>query len=81
MNEIRPFMGRFVERVDGLDRAGRDARAAVDALVGMNVEHLGGVERRLVFPRMNAIHRAHVNARGVFRADTRFRDDVRQISR
>src|SRR6516225_928755 len=39
VNEIRPLLRRFVEREDGLDRAGRHARPAVDALVGMNIKH------------------------------------------
>src|SRR5688572_9469253 len=47
MYEIRPFMGSFVQRVDRLDRAGRDIGATVDTLVRMDVEHVGGFERRL----------------------------------
>ena len=78
MDEIGPFMRRFIQRVDGFDRAGRHAGAAVDALVGMDVEHLGGFERRLVLARVNAVHRTHIDARAVFRADTRFSDDVSQ---
>ena len=50
-------MGRLVERVDGLDGAGGHAGAAIDALVGMNIEHPGRLERRFV--RDEAADRVH----------------------
>jgi hypothetical protein len=76
IDETGPFLGSFIEREDRLDRTRRDARTTVDALVRMNVEHLRGLERGLVFARVNAIDRAHVNACGVFGADAGLRDDV-----
>ena len=75
MNECRPFMGSFVQRVDRLHRAGRHAGAAVDAFVGVDVEHLGRIERGLVFARMDAVHRADVDAGGIFRFNARVGDD------
>ena len=75
-DEVLPLLGRFVEREDRLDRARRHAGAAVDALVRMNVEHLGRREVRLVLARMDAVDRADVHARRVLRADARFADDV-----
>ena len=41
---VLPLVGCFVEREDCFDGTGRYAGAAIDALVGMNVEHLGGRE-------------------------------------
>src|SRR5689334_271422 len=38
----RPAIGGLFEREDRFDRAGRNAGTAVDALVGMDVEHVGG---------------------------------------
>src|SRR5665213_74128 len=43
----------------------------------MNIEHVGGGERRLVFPRMNAVYGTYIHARGVFRADARFTNNIR----
>src|SRR3989304_2999804 len=77
-NEVFPLFRRFVEREDRLDRTRRDARAAVDAFVGVNVQHFGGREIRLVLARMNAIDGAHVNAGGVLRSDAGFADNVSQ---
>ena len=42
----------------------------------MNIEHFGRRELRFVLPRMDAVDRADVHARGVLRADARFADDV-----
>src|SRR5262245_23091348 len=42
----------------------------------MNIEHLGRFERGLVFPGMNAVHRTHINAGRILRADARFTDDI-----
>src|SRR2546430_15812578 len=39
-DEARPLVRRLVERKDGVDRTCRHTRAAVDAFVGMNIEHL-----------------------------------------
>jgi hypothetical protein len=66
----------LVERKNGFDRAGRHAGAAINALVGVDVELLLGLEVRLVFPRVDAVHRAHVDARRILRSNARFRNDV-----
>src|SRR5258708_12076383 len=76
-NEIGPLLRRLVEREDRVDRARRHAGPAVDALVGMNIEHLGGGEIGLVLSGMNAVHRTDVHARGLLGADTWLADDVR----
>ena len=69
INEIAPLVRRFVERVDRLHRTGRHAGAAVDALVGMDIQHLGGLEIGLILPGMNAIDRADVDTGSVLGAD------------
>src|SRR5712691_3255523 len=75
-NEVRPLLRGLVERENRLDRTGRDAGSAVDALVGMNIKHLSRSVIRFVLPRVNTIDRAHIDAGRVFRADARFADDV-----
>ena len=70
------FSGRLVEGEDRLDGTRRDAGAAVDALVRMDEELFDGRELGLVFARMDAVHRAHVHARGVLGSDAGFCDDV-----
>ena len=57
--------------VDRCNRTGRDAGAAVDAFLGMNVEHRRGRELRFVLARVDAVNRTDVNAGGIFRADAR----------
>src|SRR6516225_6037596 len=47
---------RLVERENGLDRTRRHAGTAIDALVRVNIEHLGGGEARLLLARVDAIH-------------------------
>ena len=71
---VAQVVGNLEVRVHGADRAGVDARAAVDALVRMDVEHLGRGELRLVRRRVDAVDRAHLDARGV--VATRLGDDV-----
>src|SRR4030095_15509303 len=75
-NVFLPLVRHLVEGKDRLDRAGRDARSAVDALVRMDVEHLGALEGRLVLPGMDAIHRADVDAGAVLGADAGLRNYI-----
>ena len=66
--EILPI-GREVVLVEHrLDRALRDARLAVDALVGVDVHHL--------VPFVEALDRAHHNAVGVLAGETGLGNDV-----
>jgi hypothetical protein len=54
-----------------------DARTAIDAFVGVNIQHFRRLKLRFVLSRMNAVHGAHIDTRGVLRAHTWFADDVR----
>ena len=65
---VLPLVGQVVLVVDRLDRAHRLARAAVHALVRVDVE------RSLAL--VDAVHRALVDARAVLHIDARQRDDV-----
>src|SRR3954451_14285292 len=78
-DERRPSGWRLVQREDGFDGAGRDAGPAVDALVGMNIEHLRLDELWLVFPGMDTIDWTDVDAGCVLRADARFANDVGHV--
>src|SRR5260370_380936 len=64
-----PLRWRVFLREDRRHRALGLARAAVDALVGMDVE--------LVLALVDAVHRTNVHAGSVFDVDAGFRDDVR----
>src|SRR5436190_22763725 len=66
----------FVHGEDRLDRAGRHAGTAVDALVGMDVELFDGGELGLVLPRVDAVDGTHVHAGAVLGADALFGDHV-----
>jgi hypothetical protein len=43
----------------------------------MNIKHLGRGELRLIFPGMNAVHRADVHARGILGPDAWLANDIR----
>src|SRR6185295_17232824 len=80
VDKTRPFPGRLVEREDGVDRAGRYASPAVDALIGVDVQHLGHREGRFVFPGMDAVDRADVHARGILHPDAWLTNDIRHCT-
>src|SRR3954463_14718130 len=67
--EVLPLVRDVVLVVDGLHRAHRLAGAAVDALVGMDVEHPVAL--------VDAVHRTLVDARLVEHIDTGLSDHVR----
>src|SRR5437016_14100131 len=46
----------------------------------MIIEHLGRGERRFVLPRMDAVHRTDIHARGVLRTDTRLTNNIRHYT-
>src|SRR5437660_8468633 len=54
VDEPLPLPRRFIEGEDRVHRTRRHARAAIDALVRVNIEHVSGREGRLVFPRVDA---------------------------
>src|SRR5688572_29326984 len=67
--------------VDGGDRARGHARATIDALIRVDVEHGRRLELGLVLTWMDAVNGADVDAGGVFRADARVGDNERHESR
>src|SRR5687768_1785477 len=69
LDEALPLIGRLVFREDRLDRAHGLARAAVDALVG--------VDEELVLAFVDAIDRAYLDAGLVLDADARLGDHIR----
>src|SRR5450830_278230 len=73
---VLPLVGDRLFREDRGHRAGRLAIAALDAYVGIDVEHLRSREIRFVLARVNAVDRAHIDAGGVLRADAWLSDDV-----
>ena len=76
-NEVRPLFRSFIERKDRLDWARRDACTAIDAFVGVNIQHFRRLKLGFVLSRMDAVHGAHIDTRAVLRAHTWFADDIR----
>ena len=70
-DEAPPIRRHFLLREDRLHRAGIDAEAAVDALFGMDEEHL-----EILAFAVDAVDRTDVDAGGVHGADARFGDGV-----
>src|SRR5687768_8472091 len=79
-DEALPLFRRLIEREDRLDGTRRNTRAAVDALIRVDVEHFRRLELGFVFPRVDAIDRADVDTRRVLGADAGFTNDVRQLA-
>src|SRR3954454_11959272 len=75
---LRPLLGELVLGEAGVDGARLDAGIAVDALVGVDVEHLGRLVVGLVGGRVDAVDRTDLDARVVLRPDARLGDDVGQ---
>src|SRR6476620_4286247 len=73
---LLPLVGQLVLGEARIDRAGLHAGVAVDALLGIDVEHLGSVIAGLVGRRVDAVHGAHLDAGVVLGADARLGDHV-----
>src|SRR5580700_1725275 len=71
-----PLLRQIVEGEDCRHRAHRDARAAIDALYGIDVEQGLGRMLGIVLLGMNAIDRTRVHARGIFGVDAGLCDHV-----
>src|SRR5215470_18020240 len=69
VDEVLPLIGNLVLREDRLHRTHRLARAAVDALVGVDVQH--------VLPLVDAVDRTDLHTRLVLDVDARLSDHVR----
>src|SRR5436190_246196 len=76
LDVVRPLVGHLVLREAGVHGAGLDAGVAVDAFLGVDVQLLDVVVVRLVGRRMDAVDRAHLDARVVLRANAGLGDDV-----
>src|SRR5437867_2042427 len=78
-----PLLGQVVQREDRRNGADRNAGTAVDALNRVDEELVYRIEPRpavfvlRILFRMDAIDRAGVHARGIFRSDAGLRNDIR----
>src|SRR4029077_2628802 len=79
-DEADPLLRRLVEREDRFDRTRRHTGAAVDALVGMDVEHVSRGEFGFVLARVNAVDGTDVYAGGILRPYARLADDIRHAT-
>jgi hypothetical protein len=66
-NRAFVFFRHVIQREDGIGGAYRNAGAAINAVVRVDIELRGLFKAGLIFARMNAVNRANVNALFVFR--------------
>src|SRR5271165_1150833 len=71
-----PLFRQIVERENGRNRANRHARAAINALDGVDVQHLFRGELVAVLFGMDAVHRTGIDTGRVLSANTGFRDYI-----
>src|SRR5580658_9393103 len=74
--EVRPLLRQIVLSENRGNRTNRHASAAIDALYRVDVEHFDGGVLIFVLLRMDAIHRAGVDAGRVLSTDAGFRNYV-----
>jgi hypothetical protein len=75
----KPLLGQLIAWEHSVDRAGLDARVAVDALLSIDIELIDHVKIRLVRRGMNAVDRTHLNTGVVLGTDAWLCDHVRHI--
>src|SRR5438270_4597493 len=78
--EVLPFFRQIVERKNRRHRANGHTCSTVDALHRIDVKLGLGFIPRLVLTRMDAIHRAHIHAGGVFRSDAGLSNHVGHLA-
>src|SRR5690348_10411136 len=71
-----PFRRELILGKDGVDWAGLDTSVAVDALIGVDEEHLGRVVAGLVGSGVDAVDWAHLDAGVVLGSDAWLGDHV-----
>src|SRR5271157_3702627 len=71
-----PLLRQILECEDRRNRADGDARAAINALHRIDVQHLFGRELLAVLFGVDAVHRTGIDTSRVLRANTRFRDHI-----
>src|SRR5215216_7455147 len=76
LRELGPLVRELVLGEAGVHRASLDARVAVDALLGVDVELLDLVVVGLVRRRVDAVDGTHLDARVVLGPDAGLGDDV-----
>src|SRR5436305_5937087 len=79
LGEPLPLVRELVLGEAGVHRAGLDAGVAVDALVGVDVEHLDVVVVGLVRRRVDAVDRTDLDTRVVLGPDAGLCDYVRHV--
>jgi hypothetical protein len=78
--ELFPLLGQVVAAEDRGDRADGNARAAVDALDGIDEKLIVGVSTILVSLGVDTIYRTSVHTRPILRANTGFRNYIRHLN-
>src|SRR5436190_20036366 len=76
LNKRRPLGREVFLGEDGGHRALINAEPAVNAGVGVDIEHFSRLERRLVLGGVDAVHRTDRHAGAILCANTGLRNDV-----
>jgi hypothetical protein len=71
-----PLFGQVLKSENRRDRADRDARAAIDAFDGIDIELRNAIEAGFVLARVDAVYGAYVHARGILCARAWFGDYI-----
>jgi hypothetical protein len=79
LGEICPFIRQVVGGEDGRYRTDRDTCAAVDALHGVDIQHLFALKVCFILFGMNTIDGAGIDTRTIFGSDARFCDYVSHL--
>jgi hypothetical protein len=75
--KVSPLLRQIFQGKDRCHRTNRDAGAAVDTFHGTDIKLRLGLECGLIFPRVDAIDRADIDACRILCSDTRLSDYVR----
>src|SRR5216683_3639497 len=75
--KVGPLLRQIFQGKNRRHGTNRDTGATVNAFYGTDIQLRLGLECGFIFPRVNAIDRADVDACGVLRSDTGFSDYIR----
>src|SRR5258708_21415654 len=75
--KVSPLLRQIFQSKNRRHGTNRDTGATVNAFHGTDIQLRLGLECGFIFPRVDAIDRADVDARGVLRSNTGFSDYVR----
>jgi hypothetical protein len=79
LREVLPLLRHSTLLKNSIYWAGWLTCTTVNALVRVDIKHLGLVETLFAGSRMNAIHGTYINAGGILDTNARLRDDIGHV--